>query len=228
MTKEQMMLALGPLKAGDKLERREFIARWDQMPDLKRAELIDGVVYMPSPLSRSHAHSEGLVGTILGLYALSTQGCESGHQATWYMLKDAPQPDAFLRILAEYGGQSKVVDDFYYGAPELAVEVCVSSTSYDMNQKKELYLRAGVQEFLAVLVKEKVVRWHRLEEGAFVLIAPDAQGLARSRVFPGLWLNHAALLAGDGTALLTTLEQGLKSDEHRAFVAELARRKGAR
>ena len=107
-----------PLVAGERLSREEFMRRWELLPDLKKAELIDGVVYMPSPLSTAHCTQHSAVGFWLFSYASSTPGCEAGIDGTWLMLEDAPQPDAFLRILTEYGGQSRVEGIYYHGAPD--------------------------------------------------------------------------------------------------------------
>jgi hypothetical protein len=42
------------LVTGERLTREEFLRRWEELPDLKNAELIDGVVHVPSPVSRDH------------------------------------------------------------------------------------------------------------------------------------------------------------------------------
>src|SRR5438477_8288659 len=96
--------AIEPLIAGDRMTRDEFLRRWEAMPHVKRAELIGGIVYMPSPLSRKHGVTDTHVGAWLGVYVASTPGCEAGSNATWLMLEDSPQPDHDLRILPEYGG----------------------------------------------------------------------------------------------------------------------------
>jgi hypothetical protein len=214
------------LVAGDKLTRDEFMRRWDAMPHLKRAELIGGIVYMPSPLSRPHGDFDSSLGGWLWVYSAATPGCEAGGNATWLMTKeDSPQPDCDLRILPEYGGQSRMEGDYSAGAPELLAEVCLSSTSYDLNQKYDLYEKAGVQEYVAVLLREREVRWHRLIDSKFQVMTPGNDGILRSAVFPGLWLDPAALLAKDKQRILAVLQQGLQSPEHAAFVAELSRRK---
>lgn len=214
-----------PLVAGDHLTRAEFLRRWEEAPEIKRAELIGGQVYMPSPLSLSHAQMANLMGAWLATYASETPGCEAGQDATWYMLDDAPQPDAHLRILVSHGGQSFVKDDFGCGAPELAAEVALSSASYDLHQKRELYAQAGVKEYLAVLLKEKQVRWGRLVGARYQPMEHRPDGTLRSIVFPGLWLDPTALLALDSRRMLKVLRNGLKSREHAEFVKQLAKRK---
>ncbi|HEY3322684.1 MAG TPA: Uma2 family endonuclease [Planctomycetota bacterium] len=217
------MLARGPLFAGDYLTREEFIRRWNQMPELKRAELIGGVVYMPSPLSVDHSSMDSLVSWWLRSYANETPGCESGQNATWYMLNDAPQPDVHLCLRQNYGGQSFVLGNFFHGAPEMAAEVSLSTSSYDLHQKKELYAKAGVKEYLTVLIQEKAVRWGRLVGEAFQDLTVWPDGTTRSLVFPGLWLDSKALLQNDTKGVLKALNRGLKSREHTVFVQRLSK-----
>jgi Uma2 family endonuclease len=217
--------AVPPLAAGDKLTRAEFLRRWEAMPKVKKAELIGGIVYLPSPLSREHAVVDCRIAVWLGTYAASTPGCEPGSNATWLMQDDAPQPDNDLRILPEFGGRSTLEQRYAAGAPELAAEVCLSSAAYDLHQKRRLYQAAGVREYVAVLLHEQEVRWHRLVRRAYRVLPVPADGVVRSVVFPGLWLNVPALLEGDMAAVLDTLRRGLDSPEHAAFVARLARRR---
>jgi Uma2 family endonuclease len=213
------------LERGDFLSRDEFLRRWEAMPQVKRAELIGGVVYMPSPLTTDHGVMDNNVGTWLGVYRAATPGCEAANNATWLMAEDSPQPDTSLRILPEYGGQSRREGGYAAGAPEFLAEVCVSRTAYDLHQKLKLYREAGVKEYLAVLMREGEVRWHRRVGKRFKVVPLPADGLHRSAVFPGLWLDAAALLAGDLARVLAVLQQGLGSPEHQAFVADLARRR---
>ena len=217
-----------PLFPGQRLTVAEFMRRWEALPELKFAELIDGVVYMPSPLSSEHGLIDGYVGTWLGVYAAYTPGCKAGEQGTWLMSRSAPQPDHYLWVAPEYGGQSGVRGKYHSGAPELAAEVCLSSTAYDLGVKKKLYGQAGVQEYVAVIVKTKEVRWHRLVDGHYQLRPPGARGVYRSEVFPGLWLNAPALWKDDMARVLATLRRGQKSPAHAAFVKVLARRKRSR
>jgi Uma2 family endonuclease len=107
----------------------------------------------------------------------------------------------------------------------LIAEICVTSEAYDLHQKLELYQEAGVQEYLAVLLAEQEIRWHELTKNGYELLAPAAENLWKSRVFPGLWLDGKAMLAGDAAKVLATLQKGLKSPEHAAFAKKLAKRK---
>ena len=137
------------LICGDYMSRDEFLRRWEAMPQVKRAELIRGVVYMPSPVSWQHGDTEQNVAGWLAVYKASTAGCAGANNATWLMgEEDAPQPDTSLRILPEYGGQSRMEGQYAAGAPEFLAEVCISSTAYDLHQKLEVYQEAGVREYL--------------------------------------------------------------------------------
>jgi len=214
-----------PLATGERLTRDEFLRRWEELPDLKCAELLEGVVYVPSPLTVSHGAQDNVVSVWLGYYAGFTPVCQAGNQATWLMLEDAPQPDIYLRILAEYGGQSRTERGFGSGAPELVVEVAVSSAARDLGPKLRLYRQAGVREYITVLTKESRVVWRRLVAGDWKVLEPGPGGLQRSVVFPGLWLDASALLRGDIPRLLEVLQQGLESPERREFVESLAARK---
>ncbi|MBI1918633.1 MAG: Uma2 family endonuclease [Planctomycetes bacterium] len=211
------------LVAGDFLSRDEFLRRWEAMPQLKRAELIRGIVYMPSPVSREHARMETRVATWLGTYLAHTAGCDAGNNMTWLMLEEeSPQPDTSLWIVPEAGGQSSSQGQYASGAPEFLAEVCLSSTAYDLHQKLEVYQEASVQEYLAVLMYERQVRWHRLTRRRFKVVPAPEDGVYRSAAFPGLWLDSAALLGGDLARVLAVLQEGINSPEHDAFVLRLA------
>ncbi len=213
-----------PLVSGEKLSREEFLRRWEALPNVKFAELVEGVVYMPSPRSRAHGSQDSAAGFWLAYYAGFTPGCEASNQETWLMLRDAPQPDCCLFIQPEYGGQSGLEGGYGSGAPELIVEVAVSSAARDLGPKLRLYRQAGVQEYINVLVEESRVIWRRLVAGGWVVLQPDAARLLRSAIFPGLWLDPAALVQKDIPRLTEVLRQGLKSPEHRRFVETLAKK----
>lgn len=218
---------VAPLRAGDNLTRDEFLRRWEAEPRIKLAELIGGIVYMPSPVSVEHGDTDGDVGGWLSVYKAYTAGTASGRNTTSFMLEDSPQPDLNLRLLPEFGGGSWVEGKNLHGVPELLAEVCVSTASYDLHQKYDLYEAAGIPEYLAIVVFEQEIRWHTLVEGRYQLLSPDADGLHRSRIFPGLWLDGQALLAGNLRQVLDRLQEGLRSADHERFVAELAARRKA-
>ncbi len=212
------------LETGDNLTRNEFLRVWKQLPHIKRAELIGGVVYMSSPQRKEHGNMDRCISGWLWVYAINTPGCEGGDNTTSLIGEDCPQPDHYLAILPEHGGKSWG-QEYVEGAPELIAEVSFSSASIDLHQKRVSYQKAGVQEYLVILLKKQEIRWHRLVKGKYRRMLPDAKGIYRSRVFPGLWLDSKSLFANEMPLVLATLQQGISSAEHRRFVAELQQRK---
>jgi Uma2 family endonuclease len=210
---------------GERLSRGEFMRRWEAMPHLKRAELLEGVVYMPSPLSLPHGEIDNTVSGWLCLYKAATPGCRAVANAIWFMRQDVPQPDGALWLVPECGGKSVPAGQYQEGPPELVVEVSLSSKERDLGPKYRLYQDTGVKEYLLVLVEDQEVRWHRLVSGKYRAMSPGENGVLRSVVFPGLWLNAAALLAGDSAGVLAMVREGLDSEEHAEFVKRLARKK---
>jgi Uma2 family endonuclease len=213
-----------PLQNGERLTRDEFLRIWKQLPHVKRAELIGGIVYMPSPQRREHSKMDRRVSTWLGVYMAATPGTDGGNNATSFIGDDCPQPDDYLAILPEYGGKSWG-EEYLEGSPEFLAEISFSSGSIDLHEKHDLYQQAGIQEYLVVLIKKREIRWHQLVKGQYELIPLDADGVLRSRVFPGLWLDGPALLDYDMAKVLAKLQEGIASAEHQQFVAELAARK---
>lgn len=213
-----------PLENGDRLTRGEFELRYEAMPEVKKAELIEGVVHMPSPVRlSSHGKPHGKVMSWLGVYYASTPGVDFADNATLRLDPDnEPQPDAMLFIEA-VGGRSHASDDDYLeGSPELIVEVASSTASYDLHEKFKIYRRNGVQEYVVWRVYEKQIDWFSLQNEKYVRLAPDAAGVVESRVFPGLRLNVNALINGDLARVLADLQQGLASEAHAAFVQKLS------
>jgi Uma2 family endonuclease len=194
------------------------------MPGLKKAELIEGVVYVPSPVGfMHHGKQTHHLNTWLGDYEAATPGTEGGDNTTVRLdLDNEPQPDVFLRITPRAGGQSSTSeDDYVEGAPELAAEVASSSASYDLHDKLKVYRRNGVREYLVWRVRDGAIDWFVLEGGEYGRLEPDASGVHRSRTFPGLWLDSAALLRGDLARVLAVLDEGIRTPEHAAFVDRL-------
>lgn len=212
-----------PLEAGDHLTRAEFERRYDAMRNLKKAELIEGVVFMPSPTRlRRHGRPHAYLIAWLTLYEMSTPGTVVGDNSTARLdLDNEPQPDALLLIEPGQGGQAIVdADDYVVGAPELVAEVAASTASYDLHTKLNVYRRNGVREYLVWRTLDRVLDWFVLNQGQFVPLAPQG-GLLKSNVFPGLWLDPAALIKRDTHTVLAVLQQGLGSPEHAAFVTRL-------
>src|SRR5947209_16988288 len=217
-----------PLRHGDRLTVAEFERRYEAMPHVKKAELIEGVVYMPSPVTTDdHGEQQfDLIGWLC-FYRAHTPGVQGADNATLRLRlgTNEPQPDAFLRIRPEYGGQSQTSPDGYVvGAPEWIGEVSASTASYDLHAKLLAYQRNGVQEYVVWCVNERLIRWFVLRDGTF-RPTRSRGGVFKSRIFPGLWLDPVAILAGDLAAAIKTLQLGIASDAHRRFVARLAKRR---
>ncbi len=211
------------LRAGDRLTRDEFERRYEAMPDLKKAELLEGVVCMPSPVRYTqHGHPHALLSGWLAVYAAATRGVAHGIDATLRLdFDNEVQPDLMLRVVGPTGRSR--IDHHHYvdGAPELVVEIAASSVSYDLHQKWNVYRRAGVQEYLVLRAEDAAVDWFRLQGGAYERLVADASGVLRSHVFPGLWLDATALLSADDTALHATLRAAIAMPEHALFLARL-------
>jgi len=218
------------LREGDRLTASEFLRRWEaitqgagrrRMPDLKHAELIDGVVFLGSLATSDHGERHASLCRWIWLYAEQTIGCRASRATLVVCPNDVVQPDGMLLILPEYGGQSNVTGEYLGGGPELIVEVTGSSSSRDLGVKLELYRRSGVLEYLTILLKPNRVIWRQLMSGRHREITPDDDGLLRSRTFPGLWLDPDAVW-DQKRSLETALEQGVRSPEHAAFVRRLS------
>jgi Uma2 family endonuclease len=210
------------LASGDRLTRAEFERRYEATPEKFKAELIEGVVYVASPVRAFHGVPHADLVTWLGVYRTATPGVSAADNTTTRLdLDNEPQPDALLRI--ETGGTSTLSKDGYIeGTPELIAEIATSSAAIDLGDKKNAYRRNGVQEYLVWQTFENRFSWFRLQSEEFVLIEPDAEGIICSSTFPGLWLEVTALLEGRMIDVLNTLQKGLTSPEHQAFVQKLA------
>ncbi|MBC5795890.1 Uma2 family endonuclease [Sphaerospermopsis sp. LEGE 00249] len=214
-----------PLESGDRLTRPEFERRYSAMPNLKKAELIEGVVYVASPL-RFEPHAEphaNLMGWLWS-YKIVTPGVRLGDNATVRLdLDNEPQPDAVLLIDTACGGKSYIgADGYIEGAPELIAEVAASSATKDLYDKKRAYRRNEIEEYIVWQVFEGTVSWFSLKNGEYIELVANEQGIIKSQVFPGLWLNVSALVTRNMSQVMATLQTGLSSGEHQDFVEKLA------
>ena len=213
-----------PLENGDRLNRYEFERRYNAMPNLRKAELIEGIVYMPAALRfKSHGQPHSWMMGWLVTYQATTPGVAVGVEPTVRLdIDNEPQPDAVLLIMPEAGGQARLSDDDYLeGAPELVVEIAASSVAIDLHGKKQAYRRNGVKEYIVWQVLDQKISWFYLEKGEYVDLPVDTDGIIRSRVFPGLWLASAELLAGNMQRVLAVLQERVQSSEHGTFVQKL-------
>ena len=215
------------LENGDRLTRTEFERRYAATPEKFKAELIEGVVYVASPVrAKNHGRPHAYIMGWLIAYVAATPGVDIANNSTVRLdLDNEPQPDALLRIEPEFGGKSRITeDDYIEGSPELVLEIAASSASVDMNAKLNAYRRNGVQEYIVWQIYENQIAWFCLQEGEYIRLQPDVTGMIRSRVFPGLWLAVDALLRGDLAIVLTNLQAGLATSEHGEFVDRLSRK----
>jgi Uma2 family endonuclease len=215
-----------PLEPGDRLDQPTFHERYERTRPGVKAELIEGVVYMPSPVGNVHSEEHALLNALLITYVLSTPGTKVGDNPTVILADDCePQPDAVLRLV---NGATKLVQigdtQYLSGPPELVAEVASSTESIDLHAKRRDYERYGVGEYLVFLVRSRAVIWFVRDSEQFSELKPKA-GVLKSRVFPGLWLDPAALLRGDVKRMLAVLRRGLATAEHADFVKRLTSEK---
>jgi Uma2 family endonuclease len=215
--------SLPPLENGDQLDQPTFHERYQAMPEVTRAELIGGIVHMPSPQKVPHSKAQKLVLRWLDEYAEATPGTEALVNNTQILgLDSEPEPDACLFIVPEFGGRVYVGEDEYlHGSPELIVEVSSSTESIDLNRKKHDYQKAGVREYVVLALRLQQVFWFVRQRGKYKECPLPAGGIFRSRGFPGLWLDAEAMLRNHRQGVLAALRQGLATPEHAAFVGKL-------
>lgn len=210
-----------PLENGDRLSRAEFERRYHAMPNLKKAELLEGVVYVPSPVrARDHGRQDAAMNGWLIVYSASTPGTAVYSNTTLRLDDDnEPQPDGALVL---EGGRSRLDAEGYLEGPiDLAVEIASSSVSYDLGPKKNVYRKSGVREYIVWRVQDQAIDWFVLEGGAYRDLAADPDAILRSPTFPGLWLDREAMTSGDLRAALDVVARGLASPEHAAFVESI-------
>jgi Uma2 family endonuclease len=214
-------LLVPPLVEGDRMKQPEFHRRYEAYPEGVKFELIAGIVYMASPLRWPHGNYDMKLGLVLELYASGTPGVEGAHNATTILSAESePQPDSALRLLPEWGGQSRLdAGRYVQGAPEWLAEIAYSSRDIDLREKRDDYQQAGVVEYVVLCIEEQELHWFHFPSGR--PIKPNRAGIYRSRVFPGLWVDGRALLARDSPRLIAVVQQGLASREHARFVKRL-------
>jgi Uma2 family endonuclease len=213
-----------PLENGDRLTRAEFERRYEAMPQVHKAELIEGEVHMPSPVRiKHHARPHRDLSALLAIYSHFTPGVGGGDNPSVRLDNDnEPQPDDVLYIEPECGGNIRIDDDdIINGAPELAAEVSSSTVSIDVGKKLQVYRRNKVQEYIVWRVLDRAIDWFYWKDGNYERMPATADGVVTSVVFPGLWLDLPAIVRGDFARAHAVLQQGLQSREHAEFVAKL-------
>lgn len=230
--KTEEIVRLPRLYSGQRLDREEFYRRIDELEQQGKStrgiERLEGVVYMPTAIRiDQHGEPQFLIVAWLGAYAAVTQGVQGAGNSTSKLDRDNdPEGDAVLRIRPGYGGQSTTDEQGYIsGPPELLVEVSGSTSEKDLQVKFEIYRRNGVLEYLVWETVAEEFYWFVLQNGEYSRLTPDAAGLIKSRIFPGLHLDVPALLRGDLARVLEVVQQGTATAEHQYFVTQLAAQK---
>ncbi|MFW6114647.1 MAG: Uma2 family endonuclease [bacterium] len=215
------------LEPGDRLTRVEFERRYHTMPDLKKAELIEGIVYMPSPTRfRRHGEPNRHLSAWLGVYQGATPGVRGADNVSIRLdMDNEPQPDGVLLVDPNCGGQVRITgDDYIEGGPELVAEVSSSSVSYDLGDKLQVFRRHGVREYIVWRVLDQEIDWFVSREGRFSRLPLNSNNsVYKSEAFPGLWLDATAIVQNDLARVLAVLQHGLESPEHAEFVKRLRR-----
>jgi hypothetical protein len=213
-----------PLKHGERLTREDFERRYEAMRHLNKAELIEGIVYLPAPASVHRATQPRLrLCTWLGSYEAATPGVEGGYNSTVRLdPTNEPQPDMLLLIDPGRGGQAQLSeDDFVESAPELMADAVDNCATDQLNIKLHACRRNRVREYIVWRTQDQQLDWLILRSGDFQPQAADSEGILRSEVFPGLWLDRTALLRGDMLRVMAVVQQGVASPEHAAFLQRL-------
>ncbi len=190
----------GRLENGAVMAREEFHRLYAFRPELHRIELVEGVVYMPSPIKvEGYADAQALLMEWLAAYTLGLPGLRHTGPGT-VLLDDQnePEPDAMLFRMRD----DRFHDGYLKGAPELVVEIANTSASRDLHQKKAAYERNGVGEYIVWRVAEGAIDWFRLEGASYVLVLPDSNGLIESVQFEGLRLSVQGALSMDRAAVV--------------------------
>jgi Uma2 family endonuclease len=212
-----------PLENGDRLTLREFMRRYESMPEHVRAELIEGIVYMAAAVRLvQHGRPAMWLGNIVSTYGMQTH-VDCGFDATVELNDDnAPEPDLLMFLPEELGGRAKINEEGYLeGPPDFIAEVSASTVSIGLHGKLRAYEKSGVREYVVWRVLDEAIDWFVLEDGKFLPLAADESGVYRSRTFPGLWLNVPALLQRDAQGLWATLDAGMGTEEYREFAARV-------
>ena len=215
-----------PLNSGDRLSRAEFERRYAMYPEIKKAELIEGVVVVSSPVHAQHSEPHADINTVLGFYCAHTPGLRLANNQSFVIDEDNElQPDLCVRFQAALGGRVQESEEgLYIGVPEFVVEVAASSASYDLHNKLNVYRRNGVQEYLVLLAYERETRFFRLSGGEYVEVGPEEDGVLRSQVLPGFQFRSDWFWEGRMSELLQLVQEGVGSPEHKAFAAKLEAR----
>jgi Uma2 family endonuclease len=219
------------LHDGQRLDQPTFHELYLRTPEDFRAELIDGVVHvMSSPVSPKHGRPFASINGWIYNYSIETSGTIiQGDTTTKLGPRSEVQPDCALLIDPDFGGQTgEDLKGYTTGCPELVVEISSSTLQLDLNAKKRAYEEAGAKEYVVYDEPHRTFHWFALRDGKFELLPKSEDGVYRSEVFPGLWLDEAAFVANDGLGVMAALRPGLQSPEHADFVERLRQNRAKR
>lgn len=194
------------------------------MPGVNKAELIEGIVYMPSPVrSDDHGQPHAFMNGWFCYYLSKTPGLKglADNSTVRLDMDNEPQPDIYLNLPPHAGGTARLdADGYLAGAPTLVCEITASSVSLDLHRKLDVYRRNMVREYVVWRTEDRAVDWFIWQDEQYVRLSSDS-GIIRSVNFPGLWLNVPALIDLDLPRLFATLDQGTATSEHAAFIERL-------
>jgi Uma2 family endonuclease len=201
------------LEQGMRMTAEEFDRAYEQADDV-RAQLIEGVVHMASPVWATHSSPHADLIALLRMYAAKRIGIRVHDNVSVQLdAENRVQPDIILlRVPPKPGGAWIRERRYVVGAPDLVAEIAGSSSGIDLGDKLEAYRRNGVREYVVWRTDDRQIDAFTLVDGHYVPIAPDDAGIVRSIVFPGLWLDIPALLADDFGRALETLERGIRTE----------------
>ena len=199
------------LPPGARLSRSEFHSRYERTAPGFHAELIGGVIYPRDPGHGTirHGRTAFLVSGWAVQYERRTPGTQGCVRPTVLLGPEAePEPDFIMRKRTPELDAAE--GEWVTGGPELVAEIADHTLARDLGPKLRDYQANGVIEYLVVDVRDRAVRWFvRDEDDLYVDLAPDADGLLKGRVFPGLWLDPAALFAENLADLEAAVVKGV-------------------
>lgn len=213
-------LEIPPLRDGDRLTADEFHRRYEAMPHIINANLINGVVYVTPHFRCAHGEANATLCGLFGSYTRRLHGIQELINITWRVdAHNEPQPNFVARYTSRRNGNSRYDSDgFLTGVPEFVGEIADDDTvELDAGPKRELYQRIGVREYFLWRVREKRIDWWGLVDGIYQPVPTDHAGVAHSRVFPGFRVNIPVLLRDDARQVADTIDTGLASPEYQAF-----------